>query len=368
MTPKKQTRPPKKQTRRRKANGDPPLVEEVATFIQRYVVLTAEQALIVALWAIHTHAIRAFEGTPFLAVTSPEKRCGKSRLLESLSLLVARPWMAVLPSEAVVYRKIDATLPTLLLDEVDTIFNSRTGEKYEGLRALLNAGNRRGATVPRCVGPTLKVAEFSVFCPKVLAGIGTLPETVADRSIPIRLERRRKDEPVERFLMREAAVPADPIHERVSEWAKANRVKLSKARPRMPNELNDRMVEGCEPLVAIADRLGAGPAARTALVEVLGGERLDDVETLRLRLLRDLKAIFAKHPKSRSAFTNSLLTELHRIEDAPWESYYGRGFESRDLGSLLRHYGIRSTTVRAKDKVARGYRRDDLQAAWNRYL
>ena len=56
------------------------------------------------------------------------------------------------------------------------------------------------------------------------------------------------------------------------------------------------------------------------------------------------------------------------MEEAGWDSYYRRGIEARDLASLLRHYGIRSTTVRTKEQVAKGYRRDDFGDAWARYL
>ena len=125
-------------------------------------------------------------------MTSPERQCGKTRLLEVIELLVPEPWRVELPSEAVAYRHIHAKMPTLLLDEVDTTFNVRTRDRYEGLRALLNAGNRRGSHVPRCIGSSGKLVNFNVFCPKVLAGIGMLPDTVADRSVPIRLERRRQ--------------------------------------------------------------------------------------------------------------------------------------------------------------------------------
>jgi len=160
---------------------DARLLDDVQAFLRRYVVLTDAQATAVVLWAAHTHAIDAFEVTPFLAITSPEKRCGKTRLLDVLELLVANPWRAVMPSEAVVYRKIAADAPTLMLDETDAIFNTKN-TNTEPLRALLNAGNRRGTSVPRCVGPTQQVVNFEVFGPKALAGIGLLPDTVADRS------------------------------------------------------------------------------------------------------------------------------------------------------------------------------------------
>lgn len=351
------------------------LVADLTAFIRQYVVANEAQLLVVALWVIHTHcASRFVEQTPYLAVTSPEPKCGKSRLLETLELLVARPWMAVLPSEAVVYRSVDSRMPTLLLDEVDTIFNPRTADRHEGLRALINAGHRRGAKVPRCVGPTSKIVEFSVFCPKVLAGIGTLPDTIASRSIPIRLQRRKADEKVEQFRRHTAEPVADALVARIEAWVERHAESLRDVHPDMPAQLDDRMQEGCESLVLIADALRVGTRARAALVELLSGERLDDQESMRIRLLRDIKEIVEAEEKRRKGarvpgvFTETLLAKLYAIEEAPWGNYYGRGFEARDLASLLRHYGIQPTTIRSKDKVAKGYKRDVLHEAWERYL
>jgi hypothetical protein len=160
------------------------------------------------------------------------------------------------------------------------------------------------------------------------------------------------------------------LQDRIEAWADASAAKLEGVEPIMPDELSDRMQEGCEPLVAIADAIGCGGEAREALVELLAAERLDDQEHMRLRLLRDLKAIFDAHPGSRAAFTSSLLARLYEIEESGWSSYYGRGLEARDLATLLRNYGIHPTTVRGANgkPPAKGYRRDDFHPAWERYL
>lgn len=341
------------------------LVYDLMAFIRRYVVMTREQLLVTALWIIHTHCIQYVEQTPYLAVTSPEKRCGKSRLLETIELLSARSWSTIMPSEAVVYRKVHADVPTLLLDETDAIFNPRTADRYEGLRALLNNGHRRGAKVPRCIGTTMKIAEFNTFCPKVLAGIGTLPDTVADRAIPIRLERKTKDESTAPFKRREVKPDADALRKRIEKWASKSGQEIAKAAPDMPSTLNDRMQEGCEALVAIADLQRCGSQAREALVMLFEGERLDDQESMRLRLLRDIRTAFGD---SRRISTSALLGKLIAIDDAPWQSYYGRGLDARDLASLLRHYDIQRTTIRIGGKVAKGYKRDAFHNAWERYL
>ena len=180
-----------------------------------YVVFPSpHEPVAVALWTAHAHAADAAETSPYLAATSAEKRSGKTRLLDVLEQLTPRPWRAVTPSEAVVFRKLAQDHPTLLLDEVDAIFGTkRQADSHEGLRAILNAGNRRGTTVPRIVGEgkRMRVEDFDVFGPKALAGIGRMPDTVADRSIPVRLERRARTEPVAKFRYREAE-PARRAH------------------------------------------------------------------------------------------------------------------------------------------------------------
>ena len=134
---------------------DPTILEDVRAFICRFVVLNEHQADAVVLWVAHTHAIDSFGCTPYLAITSPEKRSGKTRLLEVLELLSREPLSTANISDAALFRVIDARQPTLLVDEVDAVFGKRSPR--EELRGMLNAGYRRGATIawvvrttPRC--------------------------------------------------------------------------------------------------------------------------------------------------------------------------------------------------------------------------
>src|SRR5680860_1235168 len=153
----------------------------VRQFLQRFVVLTPEQAVACTLWVLHTWVFEVARATPYLVVMSLTKQSGKTRLLEVLELLVREPFRADSLTEAVVFRLIDQMRPTLLMDEVDAIFASLT-ERTEPLRAVLNSGNRAGGRVARCVPPQWDVKSFSVFCPKALAGIdnGRWPDTLLD--------------------------------------------------------------------------------------------------------------------------------------------------------------------------------------------
>ena len=71
------------------------LLDITVATIRRYVVLDDACSVAATLWVAHTHVFEAFATTPYLSVTSAEKRCGKTRLFDVLSLLVARPWRAI---------------------------------------------------------------------------------------------------------------------------------------------------------------------------------------------------------------------------------------------------------------------------------
>jgi hypothetical protein len=130
-----------------------------------------------------------------LALLSPEPGSGKTRTLEVLEDLVPAPMHVLSASTAAIFRTIEVEQPTLLLDEVDAIFGRRgKDDNNEDLRALLNAGHRIGATIPRCVGPSHEVRRFPVYAAVALAGLGDLPDTLMTRSVVIRMRRRAPGE------------------------------------------------------------------------------------------------------------------------------------------------------------------------------
>ena len=165
------------------------ILEQVERFIRRFVFLTADQAAILCLWTAHTHALSCAAATPYLNIFSPEKQSGKTTLLEVFELLAANPWLTGRTSSAALVRKIAGESPTLLLDESDAAFGGEK-EYAETLRGILNSGHRIGGKASLCVreGDDFVVRNFPVFCPKAIAGLGKLPDTVADRSIPINLK------------------------------------------------------------------------------------------------------------------------------------------------------------------------------------
>ncbi len=350
------------------------ILDDVRAFIGRFCVFpNAESLDAVTLWAAHAHMIEHFYTTPRLVLSSPEAGSGKTRVLEVLDLLVPEPLLSISASPAAVFRSLSQRQITLLFDECDAIWSKRgKDDNHEDLRALLNAGYKRGATIPRCVGPKHEVVMFPVYAAVALAGLGDLPDTIMTRSVIIRMRRRAPGEPVEQFRSRQQDIPGHDLRDCLAAWASKVGHATGAASPRLPDGIEDRPAEIWEPLIAVADAAGGHwpTTAREASVS-LCRVALDRRASLGVRLLDDLRTIFGDHA---ALHTEAILSDLHRGEDAglapdaPWGDLYGKPLNVRQLASMLKPFGVTSMKVTVLGRSLQGYRREHLWDAWQRYL
>ncbi len=346
------------------------LLEQVEAYVQRYLVLPLQGGYpVLALWAAHTHAVDAAESTPRLAFLSPEPESGKTRALEVLENLVPRPMLPTSATPAAIFRAVSdlPNRPTILFDEIDTVFGPKAKENEE-LRGLLNAGHRRSGQAYRCVGEGTRqrVQAFPAYAPCGLAGIGDLPDTFMSRSIVFAMRRRAPNERIQPFRRREAEALGHPLREHLAHWMASINRQLEDARPVMPEGVTDRAADVWEPLLAIADAAGGEwPArARAACVECLAAKR-DREPSLGLRLLADLRDLFGE---SEALPTDDILKRLQALEEAPWGDLRGKPLDARRLARMLGKYAAKPAVIRLGAITLRGYRRGDLADAWGRYL
>jgi hypothetical protein len=345
------------------------LLDQIYEFIGRFVVYPDRHSRVAhTLWIAHCHLVRCFETTPRLAFLSPEPSSGKTRALEITELLVPSPVLAVNVSPAYLIRRIGAEEGvTVLFDEVDTVFSARTKENNEDVRALLNAGYRRGAVVGRCVmqGSIAIPEELPAFAPVALAGLGTLPDTVLSRSIIIRMQRRAPDERVTPYRRRDHAEEGQRLCSRLASWAAAAAGRITV--PDMPGEVIDRDADCWEALLAVADAAGGHwpDTARCCAVALVLLFREEGEERLGVRLLADMRTVLGDDDQ---AATSAILTKLHNLDESPWADIRGKPLNDRGLAARLRPYGIKSRTIRVGSATPRGYRRADFLSAWKRYL
>jgi hypothetical protein len=344
------------------------LVRDLEHFLTRYVILPERTALPLALWVLLTYCFDSFDAVPYLVITSPTPRCGKTRLLECLELVVSIPRRASNVSEAALFRMIEKLAPTLLLDEAETL--SGKSDRAEFLTQILNAGNRRGAVVTRCVGQgaNLDARDFSVFCPKVLAGIGSFPPTITDRAIVIAMQRRKDSEKVARFLYRTAEPEGRALTGRAEIFANQHHEEISAAYGAAALDfVSDRDAEAWSPLFAIlsiADpvRLPELRPCAEHLTQTKASNAED--ESLAIRLLADMRDVWPEsEPK---IFTAELLRRLKGVEDGQWAS--DDKFDCRKLSRFLRPFKVKPATVQIGSENRKGYYREEAEAAFARYL
>lgn len=351
------------------AGGGGELLDEVKAFLARFVAFPSVHALVaVSLWAAHAHLIAAFENSPRLALLSPEPASGKTRTLEVLELLVPAAMSVLNASTAAIFRTIEKARPTLLLDEVDTIFTQKGKEDdHQDLRGLLNSGHRAGATIPRCSGPQHEVRLFPTFCAVALAGLGDLPDTVMSRSVVIRMRRRSSGETIEAFRRRLHRDEGHALRDELAAWSAALADTIGGAYPTLPHGIADRDADVWEPLVAIADAAGGQwPArAREAALALVKAAKGPESGSLGLRLLADLKVVFAD---SGHLSTVTVLERLCGLSESPWADLRGKPLDARGLARRLSAYGISSTKVRIGDNTRQGYTAEAMYDSWERYV
>ncbi|CAN5464694.1 DUF3631 domain-containing protein [soil metagenome] len=344
------------------------LLDEVETFLATFVAFPTDGARVaVTLWAAHAHLVHDVDSSPRLALLSPEPGSGKTRTLEVLELLVPAPMSVLSASVAAIFRTLASGSTTLLFDEADAIFGRRgSDDGAEDLRALLNAGHRRGQTIPRCVGPKHEVVRFPVYTAVALAGLGALPDTLMSRSVIIRMRRRAPGEHVTPYRHRVHAPAGNALRDRLAEWAAAVGPIVGDAWPDFPTGVEDRPADVWEPLLALADAAGGRwpDRARAACIELVKVAASRDA-SLGVRLLGDLRQVFGD---ADVLSTEELLKSLHGLDEAPWNDLRGKPMDARGLARRLRQYGVTSQTVRVGDATPKGYRRTDLHDPWTRYL
>ncbi|MGI5138172.1 DUF3631 domain-containing protein [Streptomyces sp. CA-106110] len=355
------------------------LLDEVEAFHRRFNIFPTEAAYVaVTLWDAHAHLIDAFDGTARLAFLSPEPGSGKSRALEIVETLTPRAATTVNASANALFRLVEAEggTPTLLFDEIDTVFGPKAGGNEE-VRGFLNSGYRRGAKSLRCVGDGSNQSTewFSSFCAVAMAGLGSLPDTILTRSVIIRMRKKAPNEKAEPYRRRVHERQGHALRDRLADWAATVHDEVAQAWPEMPDGVSDRPADVWEPLLAVADAAGGfwPERARAACVELIKAAQEGDEASLGVRLLTDLRdRVFCGADRMPTA---AILEVLHGLDDAPWADLNddGKPLTARGLSKLLSQYvrpdntPIRPRGIRVGSGTPKGYYAEDLTDAWARY-
>ncbi len=339
----------------------PELIAGLETAISRYVALPKDGAFTIALWALHTYCFDAFTCTPRLAATSPEKGCGKTTLLDVLSELVPRRLLTGSISAAALFRTVELAKPIILIDEADTFLGDN-----EELRGILNQGHRKGGQVLRTVGDEHEPRAFNVHALAVIAMIGRLPGTLADRSIAVQMRCLAPGERVARFRAGRAP-ELGMLARKAARWIGDNADAIGSREPEIPGAIFNRQADNWEPLLAIAEAAGPEIAARARAAALAACGARED-ESLGVKLLADIREAFEDANKDELP-SKELVAALTAMADRPWyECNHGKAITQNWLARRLKDFGIRPLMTGPKTKRVSGYQKTDFEDAFARYV
>lgn len=354
---------------------DHPL-DRIDHFIRRFLVLPNESDYtIISLWIAHTYFTHKIKTTPRLAIISPEYGCGKSRVLEVLESLTFKGEKLDHHTRSYLMRTVELIReeftrpPTLLIDEIDSVFRAKS-EEGEATRAFANTGYRATGFYGITEGDSKKTpTKFRTFAPMALAGKGeVLPESVMTRAVIIRLQRRMGNEFIEDFLTDLVAFEAEELREELLGWSDYCAQDIAVLNPELP--VRDRDREVWLPLFMVAHLADSEWIKRAELaLSNIEEAKSDNTLPRERQLLADIWKIFQAQEKDKIK-SSVIIVELIGMLDSEWGTYnYGKPINERALAKKLRTYEIKPSQIRFENGVgAKGYYRSEVESAVKRYL
>jgi DNA polymerase-1 len=352
------------------------VLDGLATLLERYIRFrSTEQVWAVALWSAATHFVGAFDIVPYLAVSSPTLRAGKSHLLDLVRWTCSHGRRMSGGSDAAIFRTLSAEPPpTLCFDEVDRYIGESTERSF--LIGVLNEGFERDGVVARVEdngGSTREVVDYRVYGMKCFTGIGTLlPATTMDRCIRVKLERRLRTERIAKWRARRVREQANGVRELLAGWAALAFDTVTQAYERdveFAVGTNERAEDVWEALVAVAEAAGGEwpQRARQAALALTPAD--DDANEQTVRLLADIRHVFAEADWPAAIKSGALVQALNELEDSPWGGLRdGRGLSTHRLARELGMFDLTPERGELAGETVRGWRRHALEPIWDRYL
>lgn len=360
------------------------LIEKIESYVNSYLTFETEgMSLPIALWMIGTHCFQSFDAFAYVVITSKTKRSGKTRLSEIMSFASSNPMNFSAMTPSTLFRVINPDPkryysesnpfipPTVVFDEAESLSSEAAGT----MRSVLNAGYRKGQTVPRTVGQD--VIQFKVYCPKIFILIGDVFDTLRDRSIVISMMR---GEAKRRFLYDDAQQEGAVLRAEIgTEVVKHSKMIVDAYKTNRAQFLSDRDEEIWAPLFAVCrvlcpnrtrelQRIAVDLCAmKTADKSIYKNLELFESQSEQLefanRAAVDLLAVINGDKAISSA---DAVEKMRDLDLSPWRTYRGKGIDQHSLADLIASIGIPAVNIRfgkgrADSKVLRGYRRLDVE-------
>lgn len=282
------------------------LYVKINSYLNRFVVFQdGRWATYLSLWIMGTYMFKIFDYYPYVWLNA-EKGSGKSLLMKVMSRAAFNADILVSPTPAVIFRDVANNSITMMIDEVEQL-RKQDKEAHGAIISLLNIGFERGAMVKRVEKDKglYVVRSFPAYSPKIFAGINTIDDVLADRTVSLRLLRKKSDELVERYReSKEVLKLQQSIRDDCYVLALTNGPNLARLyqsqidAPVELSHLKDREVDIWEPIMLLAKFIDAS-SGNTNLVNAM----------------RSLSADCAAQKQEESVSQNNTFKMLSALKD-----------------------------------------------------
>ena len=363
------------------------IIEEVVTTIRRYLFVSQDDAVKMALWDAHANIFGSFKKSPRLIITAGTKCCGKTVSLNILKAMVNNAIADGDTTPASFYTLSQDGNKAFFLDEVDSWIKSEG--RGDLMNSLKTGFDRDGSTtrVEMLGGGGRRVMRFRTHSAVALAGIGLdskLPPAVIDRSHVIRLRKALKGDLPVRFDDRKHLGVFQELGRKLLRWCLDNQPAIEtydyQGDCPMPEHLINRKADCWEPFFAISAVAGHGWYEKVLSMVMNEPEEVDTSN--HTRLLKAIGEIYnSTSGLDRRIDPAELAESLGRWQDAdgyrPYAKWHTKGLKDEedtrikgpDLHNLLKPFGVISRNFRnSTGEQGRGFVWVDLLDAVERHI
>ena len=339
------------------------LINEIISIIQEHIIIRQEEAVAIAYWILQTYNQNAFYYAPKLLIISPEKRCGKTTLLQLIEMLAYKPLPTSNCSQASLFKIIEKYQPTLLLDEADTFLKQNID-----LTNIVNSSFDKKHPVYRSCGKNYEdFKKYDTFCMMAIASIGGLADTIMDRGIRINIRRKLNTETVQPLRAKIAEKRFKLLKEKCLKFMLDNGEKAGSKSFEYISGLNDRECNVWDGIISIAEIVGDKDRV-ISVARALSSSDNEATDSIRTALLKNILCIF-KERDFKDIASQDLVASLIEIEEAPWATYnHGRALTTHALGRLLREFNISSFQKVVNGSNNKHYSFNSFTDVFSRYI
>lgn len=305
------------------------------------------------LFVMYSYVFRLFESTGYIHFNGT-RASGKSRNLSILASLCFNTTLAASMSAASMYRKLEGSPGTTILDESEGF----EGERGEDLRRILNAGYKLGEIVTRTEkeGDKFIVKNYNVFGPKVLASINALEDTIQSRCVVIAMRPTVRNIPDFLTSNPELAELRDSLYlwalENMQAIANLRDQWFSSRKTEMAPRIISREWETTAQYIMLADYIGGEKMAKAVIdyfMEYFSEKQhaLDATDRLRVTLRSLPRVLATKHPHPGNFYSTK---DIHEVIASYMETDATEYFKTKHVTANLNILGF-SEKIRTKGGV-----------------